>query len=247
MRRRQSLLGNLYAWIGLTVLLGAVFGLVCLAALDGAFGPAWRDFVRENLHNLVSNPPITDQQVSFLKWLVGLLGALGTSTALLFLNWRFNEANLPHRLEDLVTSFRSHATERDAKLLIFARQRGVPTMGDSRSSKFTFLMSRLGTLSLEQEAGVMAASIKEIEEEASALRSALENAKKWQITAHLLNGYRLAREGSDEKAFEEFLAATQISDEDLVSRDIGAGWARKLGRTQQEADLLASMIGICER
>lgn len=114
-------------------------------------------------------------------------------------------------------------------------------LADIETSRITFLRKWLSGWSKREQARVLAASATLLQKEASALSSATQSSQDQQITAHLVRGYQHASQGDDEKAFEEFEAAASVTREDVVSRDIAAGWARKLNRQQREFELLAEL------
>jgi hypothetical protein len=82
---------------------------------------------------------------------------------------------------------------------------------------------------------VLAASAKRLARESSALSTAAQESQQQQITAHLIREYQHASQGDEDKAFEEFEAATTVRTEDIISRDIAAGWARRTKKNQKRA------------
>jgi len=111
-------------------------------------------------------------------------------------------------------------------------------VADIETSRLTLLRKWTSGWSKREQARVLAASSKLLHREAEALNSATEASQHQQITAHLIRGYQYASQDDDDKAFEEFEAATKVTADDIVSRDIAAGWARKLKRQRRELELL---------
>ena len=121
-------------------------------------------------------------------------------------------------------------------------RRGLGSIpADIETSRLTLLRKWLSGWSKREQARVLAASANQLAKEASALSAATSEAQQELITAHLIRGYQHATDGDDDSALEEFEAATQVQLDNVLSRDIAAGCARRLGRQKREFELLNQM------
>ena len=92
--------------------------------------------------------------------------------------------------------------------------------------------------SVREKTRLLAATAARIGQEAAALLSATKEAQQQATTAYLVRGYQYAAEGDNDRAFQEFEAATRIDLNDIYSRDIAAGWARCINNQIRELELL---------
>jgi hypothetical protein len=148
--------------------------------------------------------------------------------------------NLPQRLEDLKKAdTRKHLLIRP-QFLALARNGLGPVPSDIEASRFMFVQKWL-SWGAQGRARVLAASANWLAKEVSVLAAAIEEAQERKVTSHLIRGYQQASQGDDEKAFEEFVAATKVRSDNILSRDIAAGWARRMNKQEQERELLDEM------
>jgi hypothetical protein len=242
-KRRRAIAPWLFFLLGLLLL--AVFAIVALAFANRQewLDNTWRGWIEWILAQGASYLP-GEEWLRYLAWLAGIAGSALGAAFTLFASWHFAEINLPQRLKALKDSHtRDHLALRPQFLaLARSQRRGLgPVLADIETSRITLLRKWLSGWSKREQARVLAASATLLEKEASALSSATQSSQNQQITAHLVRGYQHASQGDDEKAFEEFEAASAVKGDDLVSRDIAAGWARKLNKHKRELELLTEL------
>ena len=199
--------------------------------------PEWQLFVGVITERARDFLP-TDEQLKWAAWIGGILLSLAGAALTLLVSLHFNESNLPQRIEDLRKANTREHLLLQPRILSIARRGIGPVIPNIESSRLTLLRKWLSGLNEKERARVLAASASQVAKEASALRVAAREAEQRQITAHLIRGYQFGSQGDDEAAFEEFEAATRISADDRVSRDIAAGWARRLNNQRRELELL---------
>jgi hypothetical protein len=239
-KRRKSISNLLFFAVGLLLLVGCALAILPLVVGRGWLNPGWDeraglllDVIREWLP--------TDEQLRFLAWLAGIAAsAIGAGLTLLA-SWHFSEMNLPRRLEDLTQSMLRSARAQQPPFLALARAGLGPVLPDIEASRFTLLRRWLSSWSERERARVLAASHNILAREARLLTTALREAQQQQITAHLIRGYQHVSQGEDEQASDEFDAATRVHADEIVSRDIAAGWARRVNNQQREFELLKEM------
>ena len=234
MRSRQNSLAQwLFLIVGLLLLLVCATSLMVWLAPEGAFSKA----VTETIGKLAPSEGV----LKVLAWLAGIAGS-GVGAALsLLASWHFAEMNLPQRLEDWKkANTRKHLSQRPGFILL-ARGNGLGPVPASIETSRLMLLRKWLSWGEKERARVLAASSTWLGKEASALSKAAEEAEERQITSHLIRGYQQASQGDDDKAFEEFDSATKIRADNIVSRDIAAGWARKLNKQEREKELLEEM------
>ena len=236
-KRGKSIARWSFLIVGLALFLGAAATILLLGASNRLLTPEWQllaGVVVERARDFLPS----DEQIKWAAWIGGILLSLGGAALTLLASWHFSEINLPQRIEDLKkTNLREHLLLQP-RILTVARQGLGPVIDSIESSRLTLLRKWLSGWSEKERARVLAASAIQLAKEASALRVAASEAEQRQITAHLIRGYQFGSQGDDEKAFEEFEAATRISADDRVSRDIAAGWARRLNNQRRELELL---------
>ena len=183
----------------------------------------------------------TDNQIKWMAWVGGILLSLAGAALTLLVSWHFNESNLPQRIEDLKrANMREHLLLQP--VIVAVARRGIgPVIPNIEGSRLTQLRKWFSGWNEKERARVLAASASQIAKEASALRMAAQEAEQRQITAHLIRGYQTASQGDDEAAFEEFESAVKVAANDRLSRDIAAGWARKINKQQRELHLLGEL------
>jgi hypothetical protein len=182
----------------------------------------------------------SDETLKVLAWLSGIAGS-GVGAALsLLASWHFAEMNLPQRLEDLKKSNTRKHLLIQPQFLALARNGLGAIPADIEASRF-MLVRRWVSWGARGRARVLAASANWLAKEVSVLATATEEAQERKITAHLIRGYQQASQGDDEKAFEEFAAATKVRSDNVLSRDIAAGWARRMNKQEEERQLLTQM------
>lgn len=205
----------------------------------------WRAWIEWILAHGASLLP-GEEWLRYLAWLAGIGGSALGAAFTLFASWHFAEINLPQRLKALKDAHtRDHLALRP-QFLALARsgRRGLgPVLPDIETSRITLLRKWLSGWSKREQARVLAASATFLQKEAIALNVATLSSQNQQITAHLVRGYQHAFKGDDEKAFEEFEAAVVVRNDDIVSRDVAAGWARKMKNHLRELELLAEFRG----
>jgi hypothetical protein len=213
---------------------------LAFTARQGWLSDEWRDRVQWLLTEAQSYLP-SEEWLRYLAWLAGIaVSAVGAAVTLLA-SWHFAEINLPRRLKELKDShMREHLTEQPG-LLVLARRGLGPVVADIETSRMTLLRKWLSSWNRKEGARILAASANRLKEETSALSAAVEASQHRQITAHLIRGYQHASQGDDDKAFEEFEDAARVRADDIVSRDIAAGWARRMGKLVRELEFLEAL------
>jgi hypothetical protein len=239
-KRRRSIAPKLSFAAGVVLLL--VLGILALPSLvrHGWIDPAWQEWLDAMLGQARRFAP-SDEQIGYLKWLAGLVATTIGAASALFISWHFAEINLPQRIQSLKKAHeRKHLQLQPAYLALSRRGLGsIPA--DIETSRLTLLRKWLSGWSKKEQARVLAASVNQLAKEASALSAATSEAQQELITAHLIRGYQHATDGDDGSALEEFEAATQVQLDNVLSRDIAAGCARRLGRQKREFELLDEM------
>jgi len=245
-KRKRSVAPKLFFIGGIfLLLLSAVIALPSLVR-QGWVEPEWQERVDLLLREARRMAP-TEEQLAFVKWLGGLaLAAAGAASALL-VSWHFAEINLPQRIQDLKRSHtRNHLSLQPTYLALSRRGLGaIPA--DIETSRLTLLRKWLSGWSKREQARVLAASTNQLAREVSALSAATSEAQHELITAHLIRGYQHEVEGDLDLAFDEFEAATMVQINNVLSRDIAAGCARRLGRQKRELELLEQMENAATR
>jgi tetratricopeptide (TPR) repeat protein len=183
----------------------------------------------------------SEEWIRYLAWLGGIAASAIGAAFTLLASWHFAEMNLPQRLKDLKDAHAREHLSLQPALLSLARSGLGPVVADIETSRITLLRKWLSGWSKKERARILAASAKRLEREALALSAAALASQHEQITAHLIRGYQYASQGDDDKAFEEFEAATRVRADDIVSRDIAAGWARKTNKLPRERELLKEL------
>jgi hypothetical protein len=242
-RRRRAIAPWLFFFLGLLLL--AAFAIVFLAFANrqGWLDDTWRAWIEWILAHGASLLP-GEEWLRYLAWLAGIGGSALGAAFTLFASWHFAEINLPQRLKALKDAHsKDHLALRPQFLALARRERrGLgPVLPDIETSRITLLRKWLSGWSKREQARVLAASTTLLQGEAGALNAATLSSQNHQITAHLIRGYQHHSQGDDEKAFEEFQAAAGVREDDVISRDICAGWARKLNRPQRERELLTEL------
>src|SRR5262249_14872959 len=174
--------------------------------------------------------------LKFLAWLSGIVGTLASAAFTLLASWHFAEMNLPQRIEDLKNANTRERILQQPRFLTLARNGLGGVSNNIETSRFMLLRKWL-SWGEKERARVLAASANQLGKEASALSAAAREAQEQKITTHLVRGYQHASLGDEERAFEEFVAATKVRVDNIVSRDIAAGWARRLNKQESEHDL----------
>ena len=238
--RRKSIAPWLFLIVGLLLLLGFAVAALPLLVNQSWLSPerqAWTKYLLEARQRLLPS----EEQVRYLAWLAGIAVSALSAAFTLLASWHFAEMNLPQRIEDLKKSHTSDHLALRGGLLLLARRGLGPVAADIETSRLTLLRKWLSGWSKKEQARVLAASSNQLAREAAALSAAVREAQQQQITAHLVRGYQHASQDDDERAFEEFEAATKVSADDIVARDIAAGWARRINRQKRELELLQEM------
>jgi hypothetical protein len=238
--RKRAILPWVFSCVGFALLVACTITALAFAARQGWLTDEWRDQIQRLLEQTRSYLP-GEEWLRYLAWLAGIaVSAIGAAVTLLA-SWHFAEINLPRRLKELKDSHtREHLAEQPG-LLTLARGGLGPVVADIETSRITLLRKWLSGWSSKEAARVLAASANRLREESSALAAAVEASQHRQITAHLIRGYQHASQDDDDKAFDEFEAATQVTTDDIISRDIAAGWARKLNKPTRELQLLREL------
>jgi hypothetical protein len=231
-KRRKSIAWLLFLIVGLVLLLAAAVVALVFVASQGWLPAEWQ-WVKDLLDQAERR---LGPSVRFLAWLGGIAASLAGAAFTLLASWHFAEMNLPQRIEGLK---KAHLLLQP-DLLVLARNGLGPVRADIEKSRLMLLRKWL-SWGEKERARVLAASANQLAREASALSSAAQEAQQQQITAHLIRGYQHASQGDDERAFEEFEAATKVRDDNIVSRDIAAGWARRTNQHKRELELLQEM------
>jgi hypothetical protein len=231
----------LFLLIGLALLGVLVVTTLAFAGSQGWLDAEFNRRLQGFLTSARSSIP-SEEWIRYLLWLGGITSSAIGAAFTLFASWHFAEMNLPQRLEDLKDAHaREHSSLRPS-LLALAQAGLGPVVPDVETNRFTLLRKWLSGWSKKEQARVLAASANFLEREASALFAAAQSVQQEQITAHLIRGYQYAAQGNDDKASEEFEAATRVRADDIVSRDIAAGWARRTNRQRREQELLEELL-----
>jgi hypothetical protein len=230
MRRRRSIAPLVFLCVGVLLLIAAVVTFIVWMKPDSEFSKT----VIQHLRQLEPD----EDWLNKLGKVGGVLGgAIGTAFTLLA-GWHFLEMNLPRRIDELMNYHtRDHLALRPQFLEIAqGRLRFIPA--DIETSRLTLLRSWLGGWSFREQTRLLAATSVRLGQQASALSAAAKQAQHRQITAHLVRGYQHAFHADRESAFEEFEAAVRVRSDDVLSRDIAAGWARCIDNQAREIHLL---------
>jgi hypothetical protein len=196
--------------------------------------------VSKSVNAAIARLTPSEEVLKVLAWLTGIAGSgIGAALSLLA-SWHFAEMNLPQRLEDWKNANTRKHLLVQPRFLVLARN-GLGPVPDSIETSQLMLLRKWLSWGEKERARVLAASAGWLRKEASALSAAAQEAQARQITSHLIRGYQQASQGDDEKAFEEFDAATKVRADNIVSRDIAAGWARRLNKQEREKELLDEM------
>jgi hypothetical protein len=239
--RRGAIAPWLFLLIGLALLGAFTIAVLALLGNKGLLDAELHRQVQRILDLARSLIP-SEEWVRYLGWLGGIAGSAIGAAFTLFASWHFAEMNLPRRLKDLKDAHDREHLSVQPDLLALARGGALgPIVADIETSRVTLLRKWLSGWSRKEQARVLAASAYRLGEEASALSAAALASKNEQITAHLIRGYQHASQGDDDRAFEEFEAATRVRADDVISRDITAGWARKTNRQRPERELLKEL------
>lgn len=206
--------------IFLAILAGVIFSI---PAAQTWLPPEWRGWTNDILEH-------AKRLLPGVLWLAGIIGSTLGAALTLLATWHFAEMNLPRRLEDLKKAYTRDHLQLQPQFLALAR-RGIGSIPpDIETSRLTLVRKWFSGWSKKERVRVLAASANFIAKEASALSKAAKEAQLQQITAHLVRGYSHASSQDDDSAFEEFEAATAIDPDNVLSRDIAAGWARRTNR-----------------
>jgi len=235
-KRRKSFAWLLFLIVGLVLLLASALVALAFVASQGWLPPEWQ-WVKDLLDQAERR---LGPSVRFLAWLGGIAASLAGAAFTLLASWHFAEMNLPQRIEDLKKAHTRGHLLVQPDILALARNGLGPVRADIEKSRLMLLRKWL-SWGEKERARVLAASANQLAREASALSAAAQEAQQQQITAHLIRGYQHASQGEDDKAFEEFEAATKVRDDNIVSRDVAAGWARRINQHKRELELLQEM------
>jgi hypothetical protein len=244
MRKRRRYIAHwLFLAVGIVLLLTAGVVALPLLVAHGLLSGEWQHRIHDALEFVRQLGP-TDAQIKFVLWLGGIAGSIAGAAITLLVSWHFAEMNLPQRLEDLAKSNSREHLRVQPKLIAVA-QRGVGSIpNDIETSRVTLLRKWMSRWNEKEQVRILAASSKQLAKEASALAAATHEVQQRQITSHLIRGYQYASEGEDEKAFEEFELATTIRRDNVLSRDIAAGWARRLNKQRREMEILEELQNV---
>jgi hypothetical protein len=239
-KRRRAIAPWLFSVIGFALLVACAVTALVFAGRQGWLSDEWHSRIEALLRQAQLYLPGEDW-LRYLAWLAGIAGSAIGAAFTLLASWHFAEMNLPRRLKELMDSHsRDHLAEQPG-LLILARNGLGPVVADIETSRMTLLRKWLSIWNPKEQARILAASTTRFQAEASALSAAAQASQYRQITAYLIRGYQHASQGDDDRAFEEFEAATTVRVDDIVSRDIAAGWARKLNKPTREKQLLEEL------
>jgi hypothetical protein len=241
-RKRKSIAHWLFLALGLVLLVGSMLATLSLAESYGWPIPEW---LRRPLELLARTKQLlpSDDQLRLLLWLGGIAASVAGAGFSLLVSWHFAEMNLPQRIEELKKAEARTHLALQPRYLDLARE-GLSAVPDIETSRLTLLRKWLSRWSETERVRVLGASVNQLTKEASALSRAVLATQHQEITARLVRGYQHAFEGDDEQAFDEFEAAVKIRPDNIVSRDIAAGWARRLKKQQRELELLQEIIDI---
>jgi hypothetical protein len=236
MRRRRNSFAWLFLFVGLLLLIGSALAALAFIASQGWLPPEWQ-WVKVALDQVAER---ISPGLKFLAWLGGILGSLAGAAFTLLASWHFAEMNLPKRIEDLKNAMIREHLLLQPRFIALARSGLGPVLNNVEASRLMLLRKWLSWGDKER-ARILAASANQLGKQSSALAAAAREAEEQQITAHLIRGYQYASQGDDEKAFEEFMSATKVRVDNIVSRDIAAGWARRIHKQEKEHELLEEM------
>lgn len=242
-RRKRAIAPWLFLLLGLLLLFAFAVVFLAFANRQGWLNSTWQSWIEWILARGAELLP-GEEWLRYLAWLGGIAGSALGAAFTLFASWHFAEINLPQRLKALKDAHTKDHLELRPQFLALARRerRGLgPVLSDIETSRMTLLRKWLSGWSKHEQARVLAASTTLLQKEAGALGVATQSSQHQQITAHLIRGYQHASQGDDDKAFEEFEAAVAVREDDLVCRDIAAGWARKLNKHKRELELLTEL------
>ena len=239
-RHRRAVAPWLFLLFGLALLSAFTVAILAFAGNQGWLNAELHRQVQSILALARSLIP-SEEWIRYLAWLAGIAGSAIGAAFTLLASWHFAEMNLPQRLKDLKDAHAREHLSLQPALLALARNGLGPVAADIETSRITLLRKWLSGWSAKERARVLAASTKLLERESLALFAATQASQHQQITAHLIRGYQHASQGDDDNAFEEFAAATQVRADDIVSRDIAAGWARKTNNQKRELELLKEL------
>jgi tetratricopeptide (TPR) repeat protein len=238
MRKRQrSIAPWVLLFVGIILLCSAVIGAVVFASKQGLLSRAQQNEVEYWTARAIALVP-DEEFRSRLIWLGGIAFSAVTAAITFLATWHFLEMNLPRRIEDLKDFHSDDHLALRPQLLTIARNRLRLIPRDLETSRVTLLRRWWSAMSLKERARVLAATASRLGDEARALASATSEAQHKAITAYLVRGYQYAALGDQENAFKEFESATKVKDNDLLSRDIAAGWARCINKQTRELELL---------
>jgi hypothetical protein len=240
MRKRKSIANWLFFFVGILLLLACVLAALPLVVGRGLLSPVW-DVRASLLLDEIRQWLPTEEQLRFVAWLVGIAASAIGAVLTLLASWHFAEMNLPRRLEDLAKAMVRVARAQQPPYLALARAGLGRVLPDIETNRFVLVRRWLSGWSERTQARVLAASHNKLAQETRSLTDALRAAQQQQITAHLIRGYQYAEAREDQLAFEEFEAATRVRVDDIVSRDIAAGWARRMKNEDRENRLLTEM------
>jgi hypothetical protein len=236
MRRRRKSFAWLFFFVGLLLLIGSALASLAFVASQGWLPPEWQ-WVKTLIDQAAEQ---ISPGLKFLAWLGGILGSLAGAAFTLLASWHFAEMNLPKRIEDLKNAMAREHRLLQPRLIVLARNGLGPVPKNIEASRLMLVRKWLSWGDRER-ARVLAASANLLGMEASALSAAARDAQERQITAHIIRGYQYASQGDDEMAFEEFVSATKVRVDNILSRDIAAGWARRIHNQEKEHELLEEM------
>jgi hypothetical protein len=234
-RRRKSFASRIFLFVALVPILA--FGI---ATIPWFVSHGWLSEIWLRVYSWIINQiTLTNDQWKFLAWLAGIsISAIAASLSF-FTQWHFAEVNLPRRLEDLKNDLKiSHLGLRPSYLVAARTGHLGPAPFEFAGTRLMLLRQWLSYFSKNERARVLAASHSILQEETAALKDAVEESQQRLITSRLIRGYQYASDGNNENALAEFLAATEVKHDDLASRDIAAGFARRVGNQNEEERLL---------
>lgn len=238
---RGSVAPKVLAFLGSLLFAAAVGFAVGYLVLAGSFGEEWQERLRAYLEQQI-RPWVPDSAtLNSIAWLTSISGTIVAAALSLAAAWHFAEINLPSRLQDWIAS-RERLHRRQRLALIDAARTDIDDIPAAyEDSRWTFLRSLIGRRSIADNARQLAASVNRVRKQAVTLASATAEVQHRQITAHLVRGYVFESNNETDRAFEEFLAATRVRADDVLSRDIAAGAARRSKNVGEEVRLLVEM------
>ena len=99
-KRRRSFAPKLLFLLGVLLLLVAAAITLPSLTRHGLVAPEWQkqlDYLVDTVRQVIPG----EEQLAYLKWLGGLLLALGGAAGTLLVSWHFAEINLPQRIAEL--------------------------------------------------------------------------------------------------------------------------------------------------